>query len=252
MKVEVNGLIIREMDIGESGKVITILTAEKGIITAIVKNFRSIKNKNTAVAQMFAYCRFTLYVGKKGYILDEAEVHELFFGLRSDLEALSLAGYFCELCLGLSPEIQNATDFLKLFLNSLAYLINKKREPLLIKSIFEIRGCSISGYMPNLVCCDKCKTYDSDEMHFLINQGILKCSKCVNEDDHQDKILLKKGILAALRYIVYSPTEKLFSFSISNDSIFELSVISERYVLSHINNKFKSLDFYKKIINLSL
>ncbi len=247
MKIYLNGLIIRETDLGENSKVIKILTAEKGIISAIVKQSSNLKNKNTAIVQLFTYCGFSLYIGKKGYTVDESEILELFWGIREDLNRLALAQYFCELCLALAPEENNAGDFLRLFLNSLFYLSRKKKNINFLKAVFEMRACSVCGYMPNLIGCHKCKIYDSSAMKFIIEKGNLICEKCISSEELTKGYILTPGLLAALRHIIYSPVEKLFSFNISEETESALSDICEKYIYAHLRADFKSLKFYKSI-----
>lgn len=247
MKIYVNGVIIRETDLGEHSKVIKILTAEKGIISAVVKNRSNLKNKNTAIVQLFAYYGFSLYVGKKGYIVDESEILELFWGIREDLNRLALAQYFCELCLALAPEENHADDFLRLFLNSLFYLSNKKKTESFLKAVYEVRACSICGYMPNLVGCHICKVYKEPDMRFMIEKGNLVCEKCVSPEELRKGFLLTSGLLDSLRHIVYSPIDKLFSFSISKETESVLSDVCEKYVYAHVGEHFKALKFYKSI-----
>lgn len=247
MKIYVNGVIIRETVLGENSKVIKILTAEKGVVSAIVKNSSNLKNKNTAIVQLFAYYSFSLYVGKNGYIVDESEILELFWGIRENLNRLALAQYFCELCLILLPEENNSNDILRLFLNSLFYLSNKKKNELFLKAVFEMRACSVCGYMPNLVGCHRCKTYYSHNMKFIIESGVIFCGKCISAEESGKARSLTPGLLDALRHIVYSPIDKLFSFSVSRETELALSDICEKYVYAHLGENFKSLKFYKSI-----
>lgn len=247
MKIYVNGVIIRETDLGENSKVVKILTAEKGIISAIAKQRSNLKSKNTAIVQLFAYCGFSLYVGKKGYIIDESEVLELFWGIREDLESLALAQYFCELCLFLSPEEHNSPDFLRLFLNSLYYLSRKKKEKQFLKAVYELRASSVCGYMPNLVGCHTCKVYKSSGMKFMIEKGNLICENCASAEESIKGYSLTLGLIDALRHIVYSPIKKIFSFDISEGTKVALFEVCEKYIYAHVGINFKSLNFYKSI-----
>jgi len=160
---------------------------------------------------------------------------------------LALAQYFCELCLTLSPEENNAHDFLRLFLNSVFYLSNKKKDELFLKAVYEMRACSICGYMPNLVGCHRCKIYKSPNMKFMIEKGNLVCEKCVLSEELTKAYTLTPGLLDSLRHIIYSPIEKLFSFNVSEETKSALSDICEKYIYAHVGVNFKSLKFYKSI-----
>ena len=52
------------------------------------------------------------------------------------------------------------------------------------------------------------------------------------------------GVLAALRYLLASPLEKCFSFSLSPDGLKELGYVAEAFLLAQLQRGFKTLDFY--------
>ncbi len=245
MKINVTGIIIKEMDLSDSDKLVNILTSEKGIVSAIAKRSKTFRNRLGGMIQLFAYGEFALYTAKNGYILSGCEIKELFLGLRSDLEALALSEYFCQLCLSLRPEAAISNEFLRVFLNSLFFMVNRKMDIKILKSIFELRACSLCGYMPKLVSCERCGSFENDSMNFSLEKAKLFCSRCVNANDFAFPI--SGSLLFLLRYIVYSELEKLFNFSVSPKIANQLSSLTEKYVMIHVSDNFKSLLFYKKI-----
>ena len=245
MKINLTGIIIKETDLSDSDKLINILTSEKGVVSAIAKRSKTLRNRLGGMVQLFAYGEFTLYAAKNGYMLSSCEIKELFLGLRSDLQALSLSEYFCQLCLSLRPEAYVSNEFLRIFLNSLFFMVNKKIDMKILKSIFELRACSLCGYMPKLISCERCGSFENECMNFSLEKAKLFCKKCVNANDFAFPI--SSSLLYLLRYIVYSEIEKLFNFSVSPDVANQLSTLTEKYVMTHVSDNFKSLLFYKKI-----
>ena len=249
--ITLNGIIIRDKELGERDKVIKIFTAEKGIISAIVKRGQSIKFGKGSIAQILAYCRFSLFEGKSGFVVNEIEIKELFWGVRENLESLALAQYFCELCISWIPDEEISGELLRLFLNTLYYLSHKKKSLTLLKSIFELRGCVLCGYMPDLLCCNKCRKFESESMIFFVRSGNLNCKSCASIQKKSDEKILSSGVLLALRHIVYADADKIFSFSVSEESEKQLGSICEEYIAEHIGVNFKSLNFYKSLIQFS-
>ncbi len=248
MQIRVNGLIIMESSLGERDKLITILSKENGLLRAIVRGAKSIRNKNTVATQLFAYSQLILYKNRNGYIVDEADVQEIFFGLRDDICKLGLAQYFCEIALALSPENGDAGDFLRLMLNAFYYIINEKRKQNLIKSVVEIKMSELAGYMPDIVHCCKCGKYEDDVMYLCAEDGKLYCNACKGKSSFL-LFPLGKAALTAFRYILYSPFEKIFNFNINDKSLEELNNASEKYIISRTDRSFNTLDFYKSMKN---
>ena len=99
MKTLTEGLILREQNIGERDKLVTVLTVDKGIIKGFAKGAKNIKSQNCAGTQLFTYSRLCLIEskGRDTYVISEAKSKEQFFGLRKDIANMCLAQYFSEL-----------------------------------------------------------------------------------------------------------------------------------------------------------
>ena len=68
MKTTTKGIVIREQTVGESDRLVTLLTADFGIVKAFVRRANNIKNKNVSSTSLFAYADFSLYKGKDAYL----------------------------------------------------------------------------------------------------------------------------------------------------------------------------------------
>lgn len=248
MQISTDGLIIREQTVGENDRLVTILTRDAGLVRAFARGAKRIKNKNASATQLLCYSRFVLYCGRDKYIVEDAQPLQVFFELRRDIESLSLAQYFCELSLSLVPEENPAGEFLRLVLNALHYLAKKEKPPLLLKSVVELRMLSLAGYMPNLVCCDECGVYEAETMFFLPRHGIIRCENCGSGSEMG--IALPPSVLTAMRFIIYSEFDKIFSFSLPAQSLSLLSRASEQYVLCRLERDFSTLQFFHQLSTL--
>ena len=245
MRTNTDGLILKEQNIGEKDKLVTVLTRHNGLVRAFVRGAKSVKNRKNSSTGMFCYSKLSLYKTKDTYIIDEAEPIELFFPLRSDLEKLALAQYFSELVLTLVQEDEPAEEYLRLILNSLHFLAKDKMPNEQVKAITELRIMCIAGFMPNLIACDRCGEYETDTMYFDVEDGLLYCENCVPSDMI---FQLDIGLIKALRHIAFSDFEKIYSFKMEEYALPDLSYVTEKYLLSKLQRNFKTLEFYKDII----
>ncbi len=245
MRFNTSGLVIRVLDIGEYDRALTVLTADKGVVRAFCRGVRRVKSKRLSASSLLTYSELTLSENKDGYTLEEALPKEIFFGLRSDVEKLALAQYFCELFYEFASDASESSDMLRLILNSLYLLSEGKKPPLLIKAAAELRLLSATGFMPNLVSCRSCGEFESGTMAFDTADGSLLCGKCpINESC----AVIPVSCVQALRHIVFSEFDKLFSFSLPQSDIRLLSKTVERYLLGITGRSFKALDFYNTFL----
>lgn len=251
MIIKTQGVILSQRSYRDNEKYLTILTKDCGLIEARIRVFGQIKRTIFQSICPPGYYKMDLFVSKQMYYtVDTIEKIEDFFTLRYDVEKLALAGYFCELTQALVPAKEHVWVYLRLLLNTLYLLEQEKRIPLFLKAVFELRSLSISGFMPNLVCCRECCEYEQKQMYFLPLEGELICSDCMREHPAQRNdlpILLNKPVLSAMRYIIYKDFDKLFDFSLSPVYLKQLSQVTEYYMLTRLEKEFNSLVMYKQL-----
>ena len=245
MRTNTDGLILKEQNIGEKDKLVTVLTRHNGLVRAFVRGAKSVKNRKNSSTGMFCFSKLSLYKTKDTYIIDEAEPIEIFFELRNDLEKLALAQYFSELVLTLVQEDEPAEEYLRLVLNSLHFLAKGKMPNEQVKAITELRIMCIAGFMPNLIACNRCGEYETENMYFDVEDGLLYCENCVPSDMI---FQLDIGLIKALRHIAFSDFEKIYSFKMEDYALPDLSYVTEKYLLSKLQRNFKTLEFYKEIV----
>lgn len=239
-----DALVVKEMIVGESDRLVTLFTRDLGLIKAFASGAKGIKSKKSAATGLLTYSNFFLVKKKDTYKIKEAAPIKSFFGAGSDIVSLALSQYLCELCLVLAPSGVASEEFLRLILNSLNFIAEKKFAPDFIKAITELRTAVISGYMPNLVACSKCGCFENDVMYFLLDDGSLICGDCGSNVG----IPINRTVMTAMRHIVYSEFKNLYSFSIPENDVTLLSSVAEKYITYQTEHKFATLDFYKTVI----
>lgn len=243
MRFTTEALIIREMKVGESDRLVTLLTREYGVIKAFAAGAKNIKSKKAAATGLLSYSSLTILNKNGTYRIYEATPIRVFFGAGSDIERLSLAQYFCELSFVLAPP-DGGDEFLRVILNSLHFLTDSTKNPVLIKAITELRIATISGYAPDLVACECCGKFEDDVMFFSPADGHILCGECVEGVGY---IKIDRTLLSAMRHIVYSPLENMYSFNIPENAANKLSELASKYILTQTDHHFNTLTFYNSV-----
>lgn len=233
------------MNVGENDKLLTLLSRDFGIIKAFSSGSKKISNKKFSASSLLSYANYSLVKVGDTYKIYEAQPIKSFFDVGSDIYILSLAQYFCELAQVVSPIESPANDYLRLFLNSLNYLVNGKINPELIKAITELRVACICGYMPAVVACNNCAVYEDDIMYFNVRNGKLFCNKCKNSD--MDLLVIDRTVLSAMRHIVFSEFNNVYRFEIPDKSAQYLSELTGKYISIQTEHHYKTLEFLKQI-----
>ena len=242
------GLVLRQIRVGEADQILTLLTPDLGLVSASARGSLRPKNKLFSACSLFCYSEFVLTSGRSHYFVDQAQVRRVFHGLTDSIERMSLATYLSEIAAGLSPAPPESSEHLRLLLNSF-YMIGTGRRPLLqLKAIYELRAMTLSGYMPQLLACAVCGKYDGGDFYLDPAEGTLLCAECAQKNNRTPN--LDAGALYALRHICLAEDAKLFSFTLSVPSLKRLASVSEKYLLAHLGQGPKSLEFLKTLGDL--
>ena len=61
MQYTTDGLVIREVNVGDNDKMLTILTPDRGRIGVMAKGSRSLKSQVLSTAQLYTYGNYEIY-----------------------------------------------------------------------------------------------------------------------------------------------------------------------------------------------
>lgn len=260
-KLTVHGLTVRETEVGEYDKIITLVTMEQGLLSIMGKGVKSLKSKNMAACQPFCYSTFTLRHSGKYYYIIESELSQCFYGLRTDLDKMSLAAYLCDVCADSSVEGSADPALLRLTLNALYALSEKDLDLRLLKAAFEFKCACETGFQPQLEGCGMCGCEETNTMYLDIMNGRILCRSCRDQAKQESEaaapdsdgtaqyyMLLSPGVLSAMRFVASAPVNRFLSFSLEEDDMHLFAKTCEKYLLHHIEHSFSTLSFYKSLL----
>ena len=245
MYLKVQALVLRVTDYNDTDAILSLLTVQQGRMTVKVRGLRRKHSPMIAACQLLSYSEFVLFEHKGFYTVSEAKLIELFQPLRRDLNKLSLGTYFAQVAEVLSQGDFPEPGLLSLTLNSMYALSALDYPETKVKAVFELRCACLAGYEPDLSGCTSCGKPYADR--FDISAGRLECSHCRDLESSGIRLPVTAGVLEAMRYIVWAPTQKIFSFELEPATMEVLSSITEGYLSAQLERGFTALDFYKTI-----
>lgn len=260
MRKVIDGLVLREAPIGENDKLLTVLAAEEGKIFITAKGARSIRSKVVSMCRLFTYANFEYYEKNGRRWLAGGSVSDSFFGLNQDIEGFSLASYIVQIADEISDEGVDGSEVLRMTLNTL-YAIEKKLKPYeQIKAVYELMAVGVSGLYPDLSACSCCGNEDMEELWLDVMNGSVICTECQSKkgrgetltevDAYETRnilIPLDSSALAAMRYVLSAPPQRIFSFGLEGESLTLFSKATETYLLNHLERDFDTLHFYNSV-----
>lgn len=245
MYLTIRGIVLRVTDYNDQDALLTLLTSTSGKLTVKARGLRRKRSPLIAPCQLLSYGEFTLFEYRGQYTIQEAQAIELFTPLRRDLTKLSLATYFAQVSEVLSQEDVPSPELLSLTLNCLYALTKLDLPETQIKAVFELRAACLSGYTPDLFGCHVCGSQNPDR--FDLSGGQLECASCRNSVSGGIRMPVTPAILEAMRYICLCDPKRLFAFQLGENTLKQLSSLTEGYLTTQLERGFSTLDFYKSL-----
>lgn len=247
MHMETPALVLRTVDYKETDRILTVLTAQNGLMTVKAQGCRRKNSPLAAPSQLLVYSQMTLFEYRDYYTLKEAMITDQFLGVRQDLDKLALGSYFAEVAQSVAVEGEANPELLSLVLNSL-YALDKLAKPLeLVRAAFDLRCMAIAGYAPLLDACAVCGRGEPEEPRLNVREGVLCCKGCREETGPGATLPLTAGMLAAARHIVYGDSKRLFSFALPGEELARFAALASEYLTTQLERGFKTLDFYLSV-----
>lgn len=239
------GIVLKQSNYGEADRMLTVFTAEYGIIKVAARGVRRMKSRRSAAAQFLCYSDFELFMSNSEVATaNNITVLDAFYPAQEEIEVLSLFTYISDLVIAGMGYSNPDERVLKLFLNTLYMCAYKRFNLSMAKTVFELRFMAYMGYVPMLAHCIVCGGQDNIS-HFDINGGVV-CRGCTGQAGKC--IDMPEDVYRAICYILASEDKKMFSFKASEEVIRGVSRISEKYIETHLDKNFSSLEYFKKML----
>jgi DNA repair protein RecO (recombination protein O) len=246
-RIQTRALTLKRSALGDNDALLALLTEKRGLVRAVAKGVKSYKSKLRAATTLFSFGELEL---KKGagelWTVCGAEVVFAFYNLGADVEKLSCASYIAELAAFAAQETdaEESEKLVALTLSAFHLLANAGRDPLLIKSAFELKLLDAAGMAPYVERCLLCESAQNLKS-FSAEAGGVLCESCAQERPSRP---IGADVLSAMRFVLASETKKSFSFRLGAGFTRELAAHTEAFLETHFDRKFESLAYLKGVL----
>lgn len=229
------GIVISELDYGETSKIINVLTRSYGVIGMHAKGARTMKSPLRSVSTKLTYGKFYFrYHKDKLSILTNVDALNSLKNIKKDITKISYTSYLIELA---SQVVKQNNEYEKIFdlLINTILKIEEGFDPLVLTNILELKYLEFLGALPILDACSVCGKTTNIATISSFKGGYL-CSDCLKDE----KIVSEKTIklIRMFYYVDISKIEKLdISDSVKNEINMFLDDYYDRYTGLYLNTK---------------
>ncbi len=207
-----DGMILRVAPANDFDKRLVILTKEYGKITAFAKGARRQTNRLMATTDLFVFGNMKLFPGRNAYSLLDVNAKNFFTELRNDFNAVLYGMYFLEVMEYYTRENNDEREMLALLYQACRAIVHPSYDKTLVRAVFDLKT--------------------------IMLQGIF------HRDHYREDYLDTTQYV--LDFLLATPPEKVFSFTVREEVIGELIRIAVRERALTLNgHSFKSEEMLK-------
>ncbi len=240
------GIVLRTHKLGESDRIITILTNHYGKIGAVAKGVRKTKSKFGSRLEPFTHVDLVLYKGRNLDIVTQAEIINAFSGIRDNFDRITYGSAMLDLVNKVSVEGERDIALYNLLLKSLDVLSRAKKNFRLLLIAFDIKLMAISGFMPKLGHCALCKKKPGAKLHFSFEWGGIICDECSPAD--KNSIIATPTAIETLSRLIRLPLNNIVDLDVIALVEDELYLLMRDYVGYYVQARLKSRECLSQLI----
>lgn len=229
------GIVLRTWRLGESDRIVNLLTERHGKVRAVVKGVRKTKSRFGARLEPMVHCSLLFYEGRGDLdIVTQAEVVEFFRPVREDLGRLAKAASLLEATDQLCQERHANPRLFVMLLGGLRALAAHDA-PLLVPAFF-LKLLSTEGFHPLLDECASCGgRYGL--VAFDLAQGGVVCGSCSRGGE---SVALSPPALDLIRRVLGGDLGGALSAPAGPD-VAEVERLATRAMEHHLERRLRSL-----------
>ncbi|HVE91836.1 MAG TPA: DNA repair protein RecO [Actinomycetota bacterium] len=228
------GIVLRGIKLGESDRILSVLTQSHGRIRVVAKGARKSKSRFGGRIDAFTHVDLQLYTGRELDILTQAEILGRFPRLRSDYASFTAAAAMADAVERTTPDRERNVRLFVLLRTGLHALEQGADDPGVLAYAFLVKAASLAGLHPVLQACVGCGGPAGSA--FSMSAGGVVCPACTSRSDPR----VSDGVLEAWTGLLAGTWEELRRLRLAPDVQRELPGLLLGFVQWQLDNRFRA------------
>lgn len=241
---ESEAIVIGSKNFGDTDKLITLFTLNRGKVKAMAYGARRPKNPLAAPLQMFHIIEAEFSEGKNLDVIRNASLKERFPKITEDLTKIAYAAFVLEILAELFPENTQEADVYEFTSDILR--VFEKRNPRITTNLAVWKLLGMAGFSLSYDMCPVCGKPNKNSLDFSPSEGGFLCKDC----NAKEKITLSlpaKELLLNIIKFDWKNIDDGLNFSVQGDKLAEAETLMVNFILHILGFKPKSLKFIQNV-----
>jgi DNA repair protein RecO (recombination protein O) len=240
-----DAVVLRRMDLGETDRILTLLTDRFGKIRVIGKGIRRPTARLGPHLELFSTTRLMLSRARELDVITSAETIDLHAGLRSNLDALGVASHCAELVDRFLADRDENRAVYRLMGTALERL-DSGANPDRVARWFEVAVLGEMGVRPELFNCVVCdQPVEAGPNRFSVRLGGILCRE---HGDHDiSAIALSVAAQKVFRLLIRGDLDAFLQLNVSDPVLHELEAVLTTFITHQLERDLNSLKVMRRV-----
>jgi DNA repair protein RecO (recombination protein O) len=194
-------IVIRAYDLGEADRIVSLITAGRGMRRAVAKGIKRTGSKFGARLEPFTRLAAVMHEGRNLDTITQAEIIRSHAPIRDDFRKF----VFGEAILEMIEKSLHENQFIPRLYDALSVTLDvlegEVHDLALLLAAFELKVCALIGYHPQLDLCIHCGgPAHGEKIRLDLTGGGITCADCCRMPE--DILLLSPGALDLMRNLM--------------------------------------------------
>ncbi|RJP32572.1 MAG: DNA repair protein RecO [Actinobacteria bacterium] len=172
-------VVLRAYDLGEADRILTMITAGRGLRRAVAKGVKRTRSKFGGRLEPFTHLDAVLHEGRNLDTVVQVEIIRSHESVRADFAKFLFGEAMLEMIEKSLHEGQRIPRIFEALCVTLDVLEGDVCDPALLLAAFEFKICALIGYHPHLDCCLHCgRKIEGGRACLDLSGGGIACADC--------------------------------------------------------------------------
>ncbi len=249
MRVETEGLVLKQVNTVNNRKILVLFTKKFGKISAGTNLGEGGKRKSNLGVRPFTHGRYDIYSNRDSYNVIRAETIKSYYSFGEDVDKYMNVSYLLEFTEKILSQQEPQQKIFNYLINVFDAMEKRKSKYSTLVIAYQMKVLKELGYMPNLDSCVICGT--KEMLSYIdIRQGGCICENCErNSNSRKDALIYHDGlgIMDVMRYFIKMPLHNFEKIGLDENRTEVLRKIIDEFMEYHLDIRdLKSQGFLSK------
>jgi len=239
------GIILISREYKDSDRMLSVLTADRGLITICAKGVQKPGSSNAFVSIPYSLCEFSVSVSHGFNYLKDGSIVESNSSIMKSIEAMTVASHIAECLIDAALPVEDSRQLYELAVYAFYVLANSPDRFFVVYNAFNWRILTIAGQtIEYVVTNDTQNEIEDNKTYYLSLKGGEIYEK---KENSRTNISMSSNAIYALNFFANCEISELYAVKCSDNVLRQLTNFTTAYLSVQFDKQYEALLMFEQL-----